>query len=51
MPQMAPMWWTMMFSMFNMSMIIMCIMIYFQKNTMPMKINLKSKIKKMNWKW
>nr|YP_010923083.1 ATP synthase F0 subunit 8 [Nysius inconspicuus]WJZ45486.1 ATP synthase F0 subunit 8 [Nysius inconspicuus] len=50
MPQMSPMWWEILFILFNMTLIMMNIMIYWQK--MPnYKSELTIKKKTMNWKW
>nr|YP_011031335.1 ATP synthase F0 subunit 8 [Epidaus famulus]WQT73257.1 ATP synthase F0 subunit 8 [Epidaus famulus] len=52
MPQMAPIWWTTLFILFNMSFLTMMIMMYFQINMQPtMKSSITSQIKQYNWKW
>nr|YP_010865769.1 ATP synthase F0 subunit 8 [Sclomina parva]WGT89721.1 ATP synthase F0 subunit 8 [Sclomina parva]WGT89734.1 ATP synthase F0 subunit 8 [Sclomina parva]WGT89747.1 ATP synthase F0 subunit 8 [Sclomina parva]WGT89760.1 ATP synthase F0 subunit 8 [Sclomina parva]WGT89773.1 ATP synthase F0 subunit 8 [Sclomina parva] len=52
MPQMAPIWWTMLFIMFNTTLIIMMMMMYFQVDTQPKtKKQFTSYIKYYNWKW
>nr|WGT86848.1 ATP synthase F0 subunit 8 [Sclomina erinacea]WGT86861.1 ATP synthase F0 subunit 8 [Sclomina erinacea]WGT86874.1 ATP synthase F0 subunit 8 [Sclomina erinacea]WGT86887.1 ATP synthase F0 subunit 8 [Sclomina erinacea]WGT86900.1 ATP synthase F0 subunit 8 [Sclomina erinacea] len=52
MPQMAPIWWTMLFIMFNTTLIIMMTMMYFQVDTQPKtKKQFTSTIKYYNWKW
>uniref|UniRef100_UPI0030DF4B67 ATP synthase F0 subunit 8 n=1 Tax=Mecidea indica TaxID=3127717 RepID=UPI0030DF4B67 len=53
MPQMAPMWWEILFIMFIMSFILMNIMMYFF-NKMKTNMNKKEKsnnINQMNWMW
>nr|WGT89643.1 ATP synthase F0 subunit 8 [Sclomina pallens] len=52
MPQMAPIWWTMLFIMFNTTLIIMMMMMYFQVDTQPKTSKqFTSHIKYYNWKW
>nr|QZI85967.1 ATP synthase F0 subunit 8 [Rhynocoris fuscipes] len=52
MPQMAPIWWTTLFIMFNMSFIIMLVSTYFQEEIEPiMTKKITEKINKYNWKW
>nr|YP_009485711.1 ATP synthase F0 subunit 8 [Rhynocoris incertis]AVZ00847.1 ATP synthase F0 subunit 8 [Rhynocoris incertis] len=52
MPQMAPIWWTTLFILFNTSFIIMMMSTYFQTENNPsMKKQITSKINKYNWKW
>nr|AZL35884.1 ATP synthase F0 subunit 8 [Okiscarta uchidae] len=51
MPQMAPLWWTTLFLMFNLTFLLLNMMMYFIFN-----LNNKMKIAKtmknqMNWKW
>nr|YP_009422173.1 ATP synthase F0 subunit 8 [Reduvius tenebrosus]AGO28016.1 ATP synthase F0 subunit 8 [Reduvius tenebrosus] len=52
MPQMAPLWWTSLFSTFILSFIMMWIVMYYQ-NTMTASLKQDTKMKKMNlnWKW
>nr|YP_009485646.1 ATP synthase F0 subunit 8 [Velinus nodipes]AVZ00782.1 ATP synthase F0 subunit 8 [Velinus nodipes] len=52
MPQMAPIWWTTLFILFNMSFLMMITIMYFQKTPEPImdKKMIKS-IKNLNWKW
>nr|AGO28133.1 ATP synthase F0 subunit 8 [Sphedanolestes impressicollis] len=52
MPQMAPIWWTTLFIMFNMSFIIMMTLMYFQSEMKPiMKKQITKKTMNYNWKW
>nr|YP_010596113.1 ATP synthase F0 subunit 8 [Rhynocoris marginatus]WAJ48445.1 ATP synthase F0 subunit 8 [Rhynocoris marginatus] len=52
MPQMAPIWWTTLFIMFNMAFITMMVSIYFQIENLPtLKKQMTSESKKFNWKW
>nr|UBQ33985.1 ATP synthase F0 subunit 8 [Cysteochila lineata] len=51
MPQMAPMWWSLMYLLSLTTVFLMVVMMFFNKNqksnTMKSKINIKS----INWKW
>nr|YP_010952921.1 ATP synthase F0 subunit 8 [Empoascanara plamka]WMQ52364.1 ATP synthase F0 subunit 8 [Empoascanara plamka] len=50
MPQMSPMWWTMLMTMFTLSLLMMLTMMYFEyKKEINYKINFNNK--KMIWKW
>nr|QUM11267.1 ATP synthase F0 subunit 8 [Nysius cymoides] len=51
MPQMSPMWWEILFILFNLTLIMMNIMIYWLKT--PTSESESTTIKKtsMNWKW
>nr|QEH58957.1 ATPase subunit 8 [Metrocoris sp. XD-2019] len=51
MPQMAPMSWTMLFLMFISMVVLINMMMYFNKNYLTKKELIKSKMKMMNWKW
>nr|UPL65367.1 ATPase subunit 8 [Nithecus jacobaeae] len=51
MPQMSPMWWEILFIMFNMTLIMMNIMIYWQKSPKTSKNLMKMMKNSMNWKW
>nr|AKP94523.1 ATP synthase F0 subunit 8 [Macracanthopsis nodipes] len=52
MPQMAPMWWTMLFISFNISFLMMMTIIYFQTDLGPkLSKKLTSKTNNLNWKW
>nr|YP_010596152.1 ATP synthase F0 subunit 8 [Catamiarus brevipennis]WAJ48484.1 ATP synthase F0 subunit 8 [Catamiarus brevipennis] len=52
MPQMAPLWWSMLFLTFLTSFIMMCIIMHFQNTQEPIKIMSKSMLTKtMHWKW
>nr|YP_009485724.1 ATP synthase F0 subunit 8 [Scipinia horrida]AVZ00860.1 ATP synthase F0 subunit 8 [Scipinia horrida] len=52
MPQMAPLWWTTLFIMFNMSLLTMIMITYFQESPKPsMEKSLIKEIKNLNWKW
>nr|YP_010222553.1 ATP synthase F0 subunit 8 [Glaucias dorsalis]UCC46003.1 ATP synthase F0 subunit 8 [Glaucias dorsalis] len=53
MPQMAPLWWEILFLMFIMSFIMMSIMIYFLNNIMIKNKNISNKINinQLNWPW
>nr|YP_010374269.1 ATP synthase F0 subunit 8 [Deroploa parva]QVD38891.1 ATP synthase F0 subunit 8 [Deroploa parva] len=52
MPQMAPMWWEILFVCFILSFLMVNVIIYFNMN---MKINMNKNMKKsftnMNWMW
>nr|YP_009040486.1 ATP synthase F0 subunit 8 [Peirates arcuatus]AHF21747.1 ATP synthase F0 subunit 8 [Peirates arcuatus] len=52
MPQMAPLWWSILFLTFFVSFLMMCIIMHFQ-NTQESAKTLKEtpEIKMMNWKW
>nr|AZL35831.1 ATP synthase F0 subunit 8 [Cosmoscarta bispecularis]QHR79671.1 ATP synthase F0 subunit 8 [Cosmoscarta dorsimacula] len=51
MPQMAPMWWTMLFLMFNSMFLLSNMLMYFIFNlNNKMKAN-KMLMNQMNWKW
>nr|QHB74168.1 ATP synthase F0 subunit 8 [Bolanusoides shaanxiensis] len=50
MPQMSPMWWTMLMLMFNITLISSMAITYFNYKKLMMKNSLKLK-KKMNWTW
>nr|YP_010502878.1 ATP synthase F0 subunit 8 [Exitianus nanus]UXD78655.1 ATP synthase F0 subunit 8 [Exitianus nanus] len=50
MPQMSPMWWTTISVMSICSMIIMISFTYFLFNN-KLKMNMKTKNIKFNWKW
>nr|YP_009485685.1 ATP synthase F0 subunit 8 [Carbula sinica]AVZ00821.1 ATP synthase F0 subunit 8 [Carbula sinica] len=52
MPQMAPLWWEMLFIMFILTFILMNIMIYFNmKISQKFYKNNYNSIKQFNWKW
>nr|YP_004734454.1 ATP synthase F0 subunit 8 [Agriosphodrus dohrni]ADF65634.1 ATP synthase F0 subunit 8 [Agriosphodrus dohrni] len=52
MPQMAPIWWTILFIMFNFSFLSMITVMYFQKEPIPlMGKEVTEKTKNLNWKW
>nr|UPL65871.1 ATPase subunit 8 [Thaumastocoris safordi] len=52
MPQMAPTWWTMLFMVFNATLIVLSIILYFQKKMILLKKeDLKKEDLKTNWKW
>nr|QZI85954.1 ATP synthase F0 subunit 8 [Sycanus falleni] len=52
MPQMAPIWWTTLFIMFNVSFLAMIAITYFQEIPLPsMEMKITSKISNLNWKW
>nr|YP_010315908.1 ATP synthase F0 subunit 8 [Leptocorisa lepida]UNA68814.1 ATP synthase F0 subunit 8 [Leptocorisa lepida] len=52
MPQMAPIWWEMLFLMFLMMFMLMNSIIYFNKTMTMMKMKKESiKIKQIKWKW
>nr|AIW65040.1 ATP synthase F0 subunit 8 [Notonectidae sp. MT-2014] len=52
MPQMSPMWWTMLMIMFLMTFFMFNMMIYFMKMEEGTKEeNIKIHTKSMNWKW
>nr|QWX95537.1 ATP synthase subunit 8 [Lucullia flavovittata] len=53
MPQMAPLWWELLFFTFIMSFIIMNIIMYFNKINYPKMINkMENKmINQFKWKW
>nr|YP_010936680.1 ATP synthase F0 subunit 8 [Nesidiocoris poppiusi]WKW91650.1 ATP synthase F0 subunit 8 [Nesidiocoris poppiusi] len=52
MPQMSPMWWSLLFILFLLSYVTMMMNIYFFKE-MKKKMNGKGKLplKDLNWKW
>nr|YP_010610827.1 ATP synthase F0 subunit 8 [Nanatka castenea]WAP91648.1 ATP synthase F0 subunit 8 [Nanatka castenea] len=50
MPQMAPMWWTLLMILFIFSMILTNSMMYFNMLNKIITIN-KMKTLQMNWKW
>nr|YP_007374654.1 ATP synthase F0 subunit 8 [Sirthenea flavipes]ADU58100.1 ATP synthase F0 subunit 8 [Sirthenea flavipes] len=52
MPQMAPLWWSILFMMFALSFMIMCSNAYFliYKNKTDKKTK-EPKMEMMNWKW
>nr|YP_009544118.1 ATP synthase F0 subunit 8 [Cosmoscarta dorsimacula]AZJ53293.1 ATP synthase F0 subunit 8 [Cosmoscarta dorsimacula] len=51
MPQMAPMWWTMLFLMFNLTFLLLNMLMYFIINfNNKMKFNKMMK-NQMIWKW
>nr|YP_010878950.1 ATP synthase F0 subunit 8 [Batracomorphus curvatus]WHE42602.1 ATP synthase F0 subunit 8 [Batracomorphus curvatus] len=49
MPQMAPMWWSILMLEFSIMLLMMMTMFYFKKNNKMIKINKKNKM--MKWKW
>nr|QKY63792.1 ATP synthase F0 subunit 8 [Triatoma barberi] len=52
MPQMAPTWWAILYLVFIMSLMIMCLILYFHSFNMPLIKSKDTNIKnKMNWKW
>nr|UPL65627.1 ATPase subunit 8 [Gralliclava horrens] len=52
MPQMAPLWWEILFILFIMSFMIMNTIIYYNKTPTPLQKHLKSmKINQFKWKW
>nr|YP_010222618.1 ATP synthase F0 subunit 8 [Plautia lushanica]UCC46081.1 ATP synthase F0 subunit 8 [Plautia lushanica] len=52
MPQMAPLWWEILFMMFILSFIMMIIMIYFSlQNNIHKKSMQMNNINQMNWMW
>nr|YP_009654878.1 ATP synthase F0 subunit 8 [Scotinophara lurida]QCI09446.1 ATP synthase F0 subunit 8 [Scotinophara lurida] len=52
MPQMAPLWWEILFIVFVMLFIMINIFIYFSPNNSLKKINKKSELfKELTWKW
>nr|QKY63874.1 ATP synthase F0 subunit 8 [Triatoma protracta] len=51
MPQMAPTWWTILYFMFIMSLMIMYLMLYFHSFNLPMIQSNKIYKSKINWKW
>nr|QZI85941.1 ATP synthase F0 subunit 8 [Eocanthecona furcellata] len=52
MPQMAPLWWEILFIVFIMTFLTFSIMIYFNKKNSTMSKTLSSKsIKNLNWMW
>nr|YP_009485750.1 ATP synthase F0 subunit 8 [Reduvius gregoryi]AVZ00886.1 ATP synthase F0 subunit 8 [Reduvius gregoryi] len=52
MPQMAPLWWSSLFTMFIFSFIMMWMMMYYQTTTtINTKYSTKMKKPILNWKW
>nr|YP_010310390.1 ATP synthase F0 subunit 8 [Melanacanthus marginatus]UMY75925.1 ATP synthase F0 subunit 8 [Melanacanthus marginatus] len=53
MPQMAPLWWEILFILFIMSFIFMNTIIYYNKNLKSIKSVQSNKLlnKELNWKW
>nr|AHH93147.1 ATP synthase F0 subunit 8 [Peirates atromaculatus] len=52
MPQMAPLWWSILFLTFLTSFLMMCIIMHFQNTQEPIKSDNKMiKVNLMNWKW
>nr|YP_010626158.1 ATP synthase F0 subunit 8 [Dybowskyia reticulata]WBK02994.1 ATP synthase F0 subunit 8 [Dybowskyia reticulata] len=52
MPQMAPLWWELLFLMFLMTYMIMNTLIYFMPKSYLDMLNKKNKsINQINWKW
>nr|YP_010010496.1 ATP synthase F0 subunit 8 [Sycanus croceovittatus]QOH97844.1 ATP synthase F0 subunit 8 [Sycanus croceovittatus] len=52
MPQMAPIWWTTLFIMFNLSFLAMITITYFQEIPLPsMESKTIKQIKNLDWKW
>nr|AWH61894.1 ATP synthase F0 subunit 8 [Aphrophora maritima] len=51
MPQMAPMYWTFLFTLFILLFIMFNMMIYFIFMTNKMKLYKKLYYNQMNWKW
>nr|YP_011010696.1 ATP synthase F0 subunit 8 [Metrocoris communis]WPW47376.1 ATP synthase F0 subunit 8 [Metrocoris communis] len=51
MPQMAPMSWLSLMIMFILAIMMVNILMYFNKNYMTKSENNMKSIKKMNWKW
>nr|YP_008854355.1 ATP synthase F0 subunit 8 [Corythucha ciliata]AGM48379.1 ATP synthase F0 subunit 8 [Corythucha ciliata]WRW11496.1 ATP synthase F0 subunit 8 [Corythucha ciliata] len=51
MPQMSPMWWTMIYGSTLMSIMIMMTMMFYWKNNKIIKSNMKIMFNNKNWKW
>nr|QWX95520.1 ATP synthase subunit 8 [Salapia nigra] len=52
MPQMAPLWWELLFFMFIISFLAMNMIIFYNKtNSQKMKMNLMKEINQFKWKW
>nr|AVJ52282.1 ATP synthase F0 subunit 8 [Lamprocoris roylii] len=52
MPQMAPLYWEILFIMFIISMIMMMIIIFHSKfNQITVNTNMKPLVNQVNWKW
>nr|QWX95536.1 ATP synthase subunit 8 [Laminiceps obscurior] len=52
MPQMAPLWWELMFFMFTISFIIMNMIIFYNKhNNQKMKMPYMKETMQFKWKW
>nr|YP_009450286.1 ATP synthase F0 subunit 8 [Notonecta chinensis]AOW68976.1 ATP synthase F0 subunit 8 [Notonecta chinensis] len=52
MPQMSPMWWTTLFSLFLLSFLLVMMIMYFNKEYKPITPQVESKkMSTLNWKW
>nr|UPL65782.1 ATPase subunit 8 [Anacestra spiniger] len=51
MPQMAPLWWDILFIYFLMVFLMINMLIYFNKNYKPLTNMMKKSINSMKWKW
>nr|QWX95540.1 ATP synthase subunit 8 [Cebrenis supina] len=53
MPQMAPLWWELLFILFIVSFMIMNSIIYYNKIMLPKQTsnNMKSKVNQFKWMW
>nr|QWX95523.1 ATP synthase subunit 8 [Pephricus paradoxus] len=51
MPQMAPLWWELLFIMFILSFMLMNTIMYYNKMNLPKKLLLVKMINQFKWKW
>nr|YP_010222514.1 ATP synthase F0 subunit 8 [Calacta lugubris]UCC45925.1 ATP synthase F0 subunit 8 [Calacta lugubris] len=51
MPQMAPMWWELLFLTFSLMMIMMVMMMYHYPTNKKLHLKKMKNIKQPNWKW
>nr|QWX95529.1 ATP synthase subunit 8 [Latimbus concolor] len=51
MPQMAPLWWEILFLLFIMNFMMMSTIIYHNKMYSPKQMKMKYKINQFKWKW